>query len=550
MAITKATQAVIAPNICTTDTEQTITGKKTFTQAIIADVTGDITGGGTFSGNASSATALATGSTTARQLADRFADVVNVKDFGAVGDGVTNDRAAIQAAIDSLGAAGGTVFIPNGMKCLIDLNGLIIKPNVSLVGPHKFVGSPQDNSSAPYNNLGGAIILDAATAGVSIYMKGGSSISGLLIYRKGMVFPVQNASAFTGTAIIAQDDDVSVSHSMILGFNKAYFSQGHQRARIEYVYMDNVNGIEIITCYDIAYISNCHAWPFASIAWGAGSTIIRSGTAYKFSTVNDWCKLTNCFSYGYFRGCQLSDVNSMTLLGCGFDNVPGGHPSSIGITIEGGCLDTRIIGCQCAAQASAGIFMDNETGWVTIESYNCWGGSTHGVLIYNGNAIIKGSGIRDVSFAVSTTSATSELIFDNNYCYNITTKVINATVNNSKTLIGSNNNVGLSTYINPVSGIVSQSVTPSGGSCNLFQNGSTFFVNGTNNFNLLNYGWTGRQVTLIFTGVLIVQTATSPTPNSNEMVLDGNFTTANGNSLTLIHLGNAWYEISRTPRNP
>jgi hypothetical protein len=505
-----------------------------------------------FVGAISNTNVTATGSTTARSLANRFADVVNVKDFGAVGDwnattGTgTNDGPAIQAAIDSIGSAGGTVFIPNGMKCLIDLNGLIIKKNVSLVGPHKFVGSPQDNSSAPYNNLGGAIILDAATAGVSIYMEGGSSLSGLLIYRKGMVFPVQNASAFTGTAIIATDDDVAVSHSMILGFNKAYYSTGIQRSRIEYVYMDNVNGIEIDLCYDIAYISNCHSWPFASIAWGAGSTIIRSGTAYKFTNVDDWCKLTNCFSYGYFRGCQLSAVNSLTLIGCGFDNVPGGHPNSIGIIIEGGCLDTRLIGCQCAAQATAGIFMDNGAGWTTIESYNCWGGSTHGVLIYNGNAIIKGSGIRDVSFAVSTTSATSEIIFDNNYCYNIASRIINSSVNNIRTLYGQNN-VALTTFINPLSGIVCDTVIPAASICSLPQYGSVFFVNGTSGFNELKYGWAGRQVTLVFTAILTVTGTVSPTPNSNEMVLTGNFTTASGNTLTLIHTGTAWYEVSRRP---
>ncbi len=47
-----------------------------------------------------------------RTLVSRLQDTVSVKDFGAVGDGVTDDTAAIQATIDVVFVAGGTVFFP------------------------------------------------------------------------------------------------------------------------------------------------------------------------------------------------------------------------------------------------------------------------------------------------------------------------------------------------------------------------------------------------------------------------------------------------------
>jgi parallel beta-helix repeat protein len=56
----------------------------------------------------------ATGSTTARNLDDRFADVINVKDFGAVGDGVADDAAAIQAAINAGSSNNAAVYFPSG----------------------------------------------------------------------------------------------------------------------------------------------------------------------------------------------------------------------------------------------------------------------------------------------------------------------------------------------------------------------------------------------------------------------------------------------------
>lgn len=50
----------------------------------------------------------------ARTVQDRLRETVSVKDFGAVGDGVTDDTAAIASAISALSASGGTIYFPAG----------------------------------------------------------------------------------------------------------------------------------------------------------------------------------------------------------------------------------------------------------------------------------------------------------------------------------------------------------------------------------------------------------------------------------------------------
>ena len=95
---------------------------------------GNVTGG-TLSGNASSATALATGSTTARTLANRFNDVVNVKDFGAVGDwnGTTgtNNTIAFQNAMAA--AAGKKLYIPSGKYLIQFTTNICFTPPANIV---------------------------------------------------------------------------------------------------------------------------------------------------------------------------------------------------------------------------------------------------------------------------------------------------------------------------------------------------------------------------------------------------------------------------------
>jgi hypothetical protein len=71
----------------------------------------------------------ATGSTTARSLPDRFGNIAFVEDFGAVGDGVTDDSAAFQAALTA--------------KATIHLDGskTYVVKNVNLTNARTIIGN-------------------------------------------------------------------------------------------------------------------------------------------------------------------------------------------------------------------------------------------------------------------------------------------------------------------------------------------------------------------------------------------------------------------------
>ena len=61
--------------------------------------------------NLAAASIKATSTPTTRPLGDRFGEVVNVRDFGAVGTGLVDDRGAIQ---DAFNYAFGTKTSPHG----------------------------------------------------------------------------------------------------------------------------------------------------------------------------------------------------------------------------------------------------------------------------------------------------------------------------------------------------------------------------------------------------------------------------------------------------
>ncbi len=81
------------------------------------------------------------------------ATVVDVRTFGAKGNGATNDTAAIQKAINSLPSTGGTVVIPTGVYGIDAVTSLKLRSNVTIQMTPSTVLGVIPNAAAHYEVL-------------------------------------------------------------------------------------------------------------------------------------------------------------------------------------------------------------------------------------------------------------------------------------------------------------------------------------------------------------------------------------------------------------
>jgi hypothetical protein len=161
MPLTKATQNVVEGIVSTGSTgvsagsfqvgqQYKITSLGTTTQSqwnTIAGTTGQTyVVGSLFTAATAGASSGNGAAAVARTLANRFADVVNVKDFGAVGDGVANDTAAFNSAV-SFAGSNRNILVPAGTYNL-NGNSLTFSNKFILIG----------NASITNGSINGGII--------------------------------------------------------------------------------------------------------------------------------------------------------------------------------------------------------------------------------------------------------------------------------------------------------------------------------------------------------------------------------------------------------
>jgi len=227
--------------------------------------------------------------------------VVTDQAYGALGDGFTDDTAAIEAAIAAAAHDGGIVFFPGGSYRIT--SPIVVAGNVSLLGaPNASIGI--------HNTTDGVFEFDAPTrtfmAGLQIYASSGINSATMVTVTGGVRFVIAHCKiglgAEEGTYLQLDGADVSI-HDSVLGS-----SGGGAAASL----------VSAIT------------------QTGTGRTYVSNTTFYLPETFNP----ANALVYGndlYFEGCLFDGVNVSAgtysvikfsaaglrgaVIGCKFDNM-------------------------------------------------------------------------------------------------------------------------------------------------------------------------------------------------------------------------------------
>ncbi|HOX37488.1 MAG TPA: glycosyl hydrolase family 28-related protein [Candidatus Brocadiia bacterium] len=228
---------------------------------------------------------------------------LNVMDFGAVGDGKTDDTAAFQKALDEAGKpAAGTVKVPNG-NFLIKTH-LVIPANVTLEGVWRIPTAWTQNKGSTLLAVEGQGKEDGPPF---IMLNPNSVVKGLTIF-----YPDQKAEAikaYPPCVAGAGGDNCSIVDCLLVNpyYAVDFGTRPSGRHYIRNLYGQPLKrGIFIDKCYDVGRIENVHFWPFWQ--WDEKSGIQKwiwdNGEAFVFART-DWEYVCNTFVFGYKIGYRF-----------------------------------------------------------------------------------------------------------------------------------------------------------------------------------------------------------------------------------------------------
>jgi hypothetical protein len=187
------------------------------------------------SGDAGGAQVTPNGATTARSLGEHLAALVNVRDFGALGDGVTDDSPAFVAAIAAAQSRAARIYVPASATSYV-LGATLVLDSVTMVG-----------------DGAGSILQVGLSSGAGIELAGsGAGLIGLRLLGPGAPSwpgsPVDvdlGTVALDGVRIANGAEDATLQNVEIAGCATALAVAGGAKAIVGCAFLYSVRGIEI-----------------------------------------------------------------------------------------------------------------------------------------------------------------------------------------------------------------------------------------------------------------------------------------------------------------
>ncbi len=216
----------------------------------------------------------------------------NVEDFGAVGDGTTDNTAAFQKALDEAGkAGGGVVNVPAGKFAIRGC--LSVPAAVTLQGTYRATPLAY---TPDYEKLPGSVLLAYAGRGSNdgrpfIDLRSAAALVGVIIvypeWDKAQLPPVP----YPPCVAAPDTNNIAIIDVAIMNAYEAIrLVAAHRHLIRNFQGYPIWRGIYVDQCYDIGRIENVHIWPFGVVyepkdpycEW-----INLNGTAFEFART-DW----------------------------------------------------------------------------------------------------------------------------------------------------------------------------------------------------------------------------------------------------------------------
>lgn len=371
-----------------------------------------------------------------RSVRDKLRDVVSVRDFGALGDGTTDDTAAFRAAV----ATGKVVYVPAGTYRITgDINNAGLRIRIQGEGWY----NTKLACAATATTYLRIVDSDSWVRDIQLEMLGQAQTAG----SRGISVEGVDVNGFMGEVELSNalvrgfDRNIHLGNAFAVTFRRVYSRNGNYGFFCAPADVAGDNGyvttIFFDGCYFSANVRNFHLSPaLTSPNVRLRDTVIEAGTG------------TN--PQAYFANCQ-----PLLFDNCYLEGVPG-QPV------------LRLVNCQTTVQSS----YFNATGGINL------GAGANSLAVYDGKFtsatdIITATGTSDQSIRVTDTSMVGTPVWNANPI-----TVINSTLGGAyyaNQLLGSRNRLRVA-GTSEVSGF--QTFTHTIGTLTVAANTTAFITNG------------------------------------------------------------------------